>query len=186
MGAIGSIKRLHQLSEREPKPAGCPVPSLLPLRSMLAFLPFPFYSEFFFSFHALLANWPGSYLWETEKLYHNGKDEDAGVVVMMGAHFHLISSHRGKSFYINGLLVETHVTNFAGMMMDMSDWRPIRQKFILTICYHASVSLCFFLSFFLLLLFHSSLCISSDMHSCVCRLFPSGVMIAPAAVCLFV
>ena len=42
MGAIGSIKRLHQLSEREPKPAGCPVPSLLPLRSMLAFLPFPF------------------------------------------------------------------------------------------------------------------------------------------------
>jgi hypothetical protein len=67
---------------------------------------------------------------------------------MMGAHFHLISSHRGKSFYINGLLVETHVTNFAGMMMDMSDWRPIRQKFILTICYHASVSLCFFLSFF--------------------------------------
>ncbi|OJZ82284.1 hypothetical protein ASPFODRAFT_351597 [Aspergillus luchuensis CBS 106.47] len=44
---------------------------------------FLFFSEFF-SFHALLANWPGSYLWETEKLYHNGKDEDAGVVVMMG------------------------------------------------------------------------------------------------------
>ncbi|RAK94169.1 hypothetical protein BO79DRAFT_1373 [Aspergillus costaricaensis CBS 115574] len=95
--------------------------------------------------------------------------------------FHLISSHRGKSFYINGLLVETHVTNFAGMMMDMSDWRPIRQKFILTICF----TLMFFFSFFILFSFTSSLCISSDLHLCVCRLFPSGVMIAPAAVCLF-
>ena len=40
---------------------------------------------------------------------------------------HLVSLR--QKFYINGLLAETHVTKYADMMMDMSDWRPIRQKF---------------------------------------------------------
>lgn len=49
MGAIGSIKRLHRLSERKPKPAGCPVPhSHRCVQCSLVFLQFLFISEFFF------------------------------------------------------------------------------------------------------------------------------------------
>lgn len=52
MGAIGSIKRLHRLSERKPKPAGCPVPhSHRCIQCSLVFLQFLFISEFFYFMH---------------------------------------------------------------------------------------------------------------------------------------